>query len=160
MKRYLLTLIFSFMTLSGCAVNSTNNAALRSGNQALENQFSPFRYVAESSDDGGSVATVEWAGVPGKSISERAPSVRKDIFNAIVSNCDLHSSELDEVRIVKHDVPVFYEVWVFNDPLSERSDSKSGISVVMTQLPNNGGVDIRYYGDCHSKVAPAIHFAN
>lgn len=160
MDRYLLILMISATIFSGCTGNPTNNAALRSANQALENQFSPLRYVATPSDSGGSIANVEWAGVPGKSISELAPQVRRDIFGAIMKNCGLQSSALTETRIVKHDAPVFYEVWVFNDPLSKRTDNKSGLSVVMTQLPNGGGVNIRYYGDCHSKDAPVFHFPN
>ncbi|WP_417216982.1 hypothetical protein [Alcanivorax sp.] len=160
MSRYLLTIILSSIIFPGCAVNPSSDAALRSANQALEDQFSPFRYMATPSDSGGSIAHVEWAGVPGQSISERAPQVRQDIFGAIMRNCDLQSSALAETRIVKHEVPTFYEVWVFNDPLSERTDKKSGLAVVMKQLPNGGGVDIQYYGDCHSKEAPAFHFSN
>ena len=160
MNRYLLTIILSSMIFSGCAGNPASDAALRSANQALENQFSPLRYVSTPSDSGGSIANVEWAGVPGQSISERAPQVRQDIFGAIMRNCDLQSSALAETRIVKHEVPTFYEVWLFNDPLSERTDKKSGLAVVMKQLPNGGGVDIQYYGDCHSKEAPAFHFSN
>jgi len=160
MTRYLSIVLFAAMFFSGCAGNQTSDTALRSANQTLENQFSPFRYVVTPSDGGRPVANVEWAGVPGKSLSELAPQVRRDIFGAIMKNCGLQSSALTETRIVKHDAPVFYEVWVFNDPLSKRTDNKSGLSVVMTQLPNGGGVNIRYYGDCHSKDAPVFHFPN
>ena len=55
-----------------------------------------------------------------------------------------------ETRIVSHENPTYYEVWVFKDKLSKRKDKTSAVSIILTQVPNGGGVDIAFKGSCHS----------
>ncbi len=55
----------------------------------------------------------------------------------------------DEVRVVEHKPPFYYEVWIFNDELSKRSDGTSGISLILT-FPPTGGTDINLIGNCHA----------
>ena len=46
-----------------------------------------------------------------------------------------------------------FEVWVFNDPLSQRDDKITAISVILKATPNIGGTDINYKipKDCHDE---------
>jgi hypothetical protein len=37
-----------------------------------------------------------------------------------------------------------------------QKDKQSGVSVVMKQLPNGGGVDFKLSGECHSKEPPVF----
>ena len=144
-------LLPAFIVLSGCVSNSSTIAAFKSANRDLALQFSPFRFVTKRSGDRGSITTTEWAGTPGQSITHQAPQVRSDVLESFKSNCGFEESQIIETRIVYHKPTRFYEVWVFDDPKSERKDKKSALSLVMIQLPNNGGVDFSVHGDCHSK---------
>lgn len=74
------------------------------------------------------------------------------------AKCGFEAAQLSETRQVKYTPPVFYEVWVFQDPLSERDDKKSALSLVLKQLPDNGGVNLSVHGACHSRKLPVFHF--
>ncbi|MDQ6955730.1 MAG: hypothetical protein Q9M21_00895, partial [Mariprofundaceae bacterium] len=91
------------------------------------------------------------------SISNNSAQLRSDIFRTIQKNCQLSEEDLKEIRIVSHNNPVFYEIWVFNDKLSKRKDKTSGLSVIMTQLANGGGVDMNFIGRCHAEEATTFY---
>ncbi len=149
----LLTLIF----LSGCAGNPSLELASQVMNSELEQEFAPYRLMTKPTGKTTSKTTVEWAGTSGTSRTTNAPLLISDIFKAIKSRCGLVEPQLIETRIFKHGIHTSYEVWVFNDPLSERDDHTSALSLVMTQLPKSGGVDFTLYGLCHSRKPPILH---
>lgn len=147
---YAFTIFFIF----GCTGHSSLNSSIRIVNQSLENQFSPMRLVIQKTG-GGFVTKGEWAGRPGLSLVELAePILRSDLTRFIKEKCGFVESQLLERRIVRHENPIFYEVWIYDDPESERDDKKSGITVVMKQLPKGGGIDVVFPGDCHGKEMP------
>lgn len=150
-------LVITFSVLAGCSANPSTQVATQVANRDLEAHFSPVRYAETPIDRKASITKAEWAGVPGTSILNNAPQVRADVLRSFKENCGLNEEQLSEVRVVKHFPPTFYEVWVFNDPLSQREDGKSGISIVLKQLPNNGGVDFSFHGGCHSKKPPVFY---
>lgn len=143
--------------LAGCSGNPSATAGAQVANRDLEKEFSPVRFVTRAVGERTSLTTAEWAGTPGQSITAGAQQVRADILQALRQNCGLEESQLAEVRVVKHRAPLFYEVWVFKDPLSKRDDGMSGLSVVMKQLPDNGGVDFSIRGACHSSKPPVFY---
>ncbi|MDF2445976.1 MAG: hypothetical protein K0S46_1212 [Moraxellaceae bacterium] len=142
--------------LAGCSGNPSAVVAAQASNRDMEKSFSPLRLVATSVDKRASQLTFEFAGTPAPSITANAGQLRGDIFRSLSSHCGFTESDLVETRVVRHRIPTFYEVWVFNDPQSERPDKRSGLSVVMKQLPNNGGVDFQVHGSCHTKGATFV----
>lgn len=135
------------------------DVSLQAANQKLEKQFSPIRLVTSVGANQSGKATTEWAGTPGPSIVENAPLLKADVLGGFKSKCGLDAVQLSETRVVKYAVPVFYEVWVFDDPLSERDDKKTALSLVLRQRPGNGGVDFSFYGACHGKKMPLFQLA-
>ena len=51
----------------------------------------------------------------------------------INKQCGFEAKDLKEVRVVSHDEArgLGFEVWVFNDPLSQRDDKITAISVIL-----------------------------
>lgn len=149
--------ILSATLLSGCMLAGTpTTIAIQTLNADFKRQYDPIRLVERPLDKRSTITTAEWAGTPGVSITEYYPQVKADTFSALQENCGLTEEQLAEVRIVQYKPPVFNEVFVFNDEKSERKDKTTGISIVFKQLPNNGGVDILFYGSCHSKEMPSL----
>jgi hypothetical protein len=133
--------------------------ATRSANESLAAQFAPIRYVLKATGKGGYVATAEWAGSPKQSILQNSAQVRSDVLSGFKKECGFSEAQLEQTRAVKYQYPIFYEVWVFKDPQSKRDDGLSGVSVILKQLPNGGGVDFSLQGDCHSKKSPVFYYA-
>lgn len=156
-KPTLIALLLAAGLLAGCAGNPSANVAAQVANRDLEKEFSPVRFVTRPVGERSSLTTAEWAGTPGQSITAGATQVRADILQSLRQNCGLEEAQLVEVRVVRHRLPLFYEVWVFKDPKSLREDGTSGLSVVMKQLPDNGGVDFSIRGACHSPKPPMFY---
>ena len=78
-----------------------------------------------------------------------------DVMLGINKQCGFESKDLKEIRVVLHDEArgLGFEVWVFNDPLSQREDKITAISVILKATPNIGGTDINYKipKDCHDE---------
>ena len=78
-----------------------------------------------------------------------------DVMLDINKHCGFEAKDLKEVRVVSHDEArgLGFEVWVFNDPLSQREDKITAISVILKATPNIGGTDINYKipKDCHDE---------
>ena len=91
------------------------------------------------------------AGVRGQTIAVNSRVLFADIFKSIRSKCGFEKKDLVETKLVSRKIPIFYEVWVFHDMLSEYKNKQSAISVVLKQYPNGGGVDISLPSECHPK---------
>ena len=78
-----------------------------------------------------------------------------DVMLDINKHCGFEAKDLKEIRVVSHDEErgLGFEVWVFNDPLSQRDDKITAISVILKATPNIGGTDINYKipKDCHDE---------
>ena len=78
-----------------------------------------------------------------------------DVMLDINKHCGFEAKDLKEIRVVLHDEVrgLGFEVWIFNDPLSQREDKTTAISVILKATPNIGGTDINYKipKDCHDE---------
>ncbi len=139
--------ILGFM-MNGCVSSTSNQMTIQ--NKTLEKQKMPTRLYKTMSTKDADFYKSDWAGEKGKSIALNSPLVYSDVLKTFKRNCGFNQSDLVQTRIVSHKLPVFYEVWVFKDSMSKREDKTSGLSVVLTQLQNGRGVDMNFYGKCHS----------
>ena len=77
-----------------------------------------------------------------------------DVMLGINKQCGFEPKDLKEVRVVSHDEArgFGFEVWVFNDPLSQRDDKITAITVLLKPTPDIGGTDMdfRIPADCHA----------
>ena len=145
------TLLALLALLNGCSsASSMAEGQARMFNKDLASKQLPFRYVVKEGPRGGYVATPDWAGTPADSMTLVSPLLNADIHAAIEQHCGHTRQNLVETRLVEVKIPVVYEVWVFLDPQSKRQDGLSGLSVIMTQLPNEGGVNFSVRGACHA----------
>lgn len=152
MRKYLL-LTFVIL-LSSCASNPDGSNAqlqVQQSNLEWEKKRSPLRSQYTEFEDGSSVLSFVWAGLPGDSIAMRSDVLLDDIITGLRSQCGYQPKDLLETRIVKHEHPVYYEVWVFKDENSNREDRTSGVTVYLEALPDGGGTDINYYGNCETE---------
>jgi len=147
-KEILLTLGI-LLTLSGCANSFERQINMQ--NITLEQKQQPDRLYKTKSTDKADFYTMEWAGTKGESMAFGSGLLYSDILKAFKVHCGFDEADLYETRIVSYKPPTSYEVWVFKDLLSEREDKTSAMSIIMTQLPNAGGVDMHFIGQCHSK---------
>jgi hypothetical protein len=148
-KRVVLaSFIFAFIVVGilGCSSTPQVGDAVWRSNAKLARQYSPFRIVPHS--DG--TFSRNWAGEPGRSITEDTPGLKRDVLRGFRSSCGFTAKQLIETRVVRHEDPDYYEVWVFADPASRRKDRTTGISVILKALPS-GSYRIRIKGSCHSK---------
>lgn len=152
-------LVAATTLLSACS--SSGSLAHRQAamfNKDLNQKELPIRYVVSENKYGGHTMEEEWAGTPGKSITLTSAELNADVHNAIEEHCGHSRDSLTEVRLVSQNSPVFYEVWVFDDPQSKRDDGLSGLSVVLKQLPFSGGVDFGIRGSCHATAGFSFSF--
>ncbi|MGE4542955.1 MAG: hypothetical protein AB7D06_02485 [Pedobacter sp.] len=144
-----LIFIASFLTvfaLSGCSTTSDLKKYVEEINAEQEAKYSPIR--TKFTDHGDGKTSMEfpvWAGTVGESAFH--DQFKDTIFEAFSSNCGFEKDSLKEFRIVKHDPPVWYEVWVFNDPNSKRLDKTSGISVVVRHNTETNYTKAYFYGN-------------
>jgi hypothetical protein len=135
------------LILVGCSSVPSGSRAIESYNKEQELRFSPTR--ARFTDRGNGVTAHEfgvWAGEAGDSIAQG--DLRKDILTAFATNCGFSASDLKEIRIVKHEQSMWYEVWIFNDPASKRPDKTSGMSVVMKPDIASDRTGVGFFGSC------------
>jgi len=151
----LLTLLLSSLVFTGCISSGQNQ--MNSLNQNLQKSKAPIRYVRTKSDSI-EMYKEEWAGKPGKSITLNSKSLENDVFKLIEEHCGLKKSQLIETRVVSHNPPDFYEVWVFQDPLSKRDDKTSGLAITFKDLGPNQGTDFYVNGNCHGKASMQFIF--
>ena len=149
MYKFLSTLlIISF--LSGCTGNPTAVRGEELANKNLYKDRSPVRVEVKVLEGGGAVISRVWAGTKGTSIINSADNILKnDVSKLFQEKCGLQESDLKEVRVVEHNHPFYYEVWIFNDAKAKRFDGETGISLVLN-FPPTGGTDINWVGDCHA----------
>lgn len=152
----ILTLLLSSLIFTGCV--SSSEGQMQSLNKSQEASNSPTRFTKTVSNDKYDTYEETWAGTPGQSATTGAKQLRSDIFNLLEKNCGLKPSQLAQTRIISQKPPIFKEVWVFNDPLSERKDGLSGLSITLKQLPNNNGVDFFINGKCHATASMTFTF--
>ena len=146
MKKVLLILLA--VSLSGCvALNSSFNPAI-SYNEKQEAAFQPTRAEYTTFNNGASsvLSFGVWAGDLGVTAANDQYQVL--IYEKFEQNCGLHKDDLKEIRIVKHEPNFWYEVWVFNDDQSQRSDKTSGMSVVMKYAPDTNITEVNLIGNC------------
>ncbi|EGQ7696267.1 hypothetical protein IS634_004299, partial [Vibrio vulnificus] len=117
---------------------------------------SPYRFIQSEKVDTHTSYILEPAGAESETIAKHSKVLLADIFRGFKSECGFSKSDLVSVNKVKHESPVFYEVWTFKDPLSERSDKTSSMSVILTAYSNGGGTDISFVGNCHAKPAKLV----
>jgi len=156
--------IFSLTAMIAVGMFSASNAnalegSIKVANSAAAESYKPGRLVLSESTDKTDIYTSQWAGKTGKTIALVSEQVLADVVAWVKRDCGFELSDLKETRIVAHEPPVFYEVWVFNDKKSKREDGTSALSVVLKQLPNAGGVDVNFYGQCHSEKAAKFYVA-
>lgn len=154
-------LLSTITLLSACGSHGVDKAirTANAQNRGLAAEYSPFRYKVTANEDGSGIATTDWAGTPGESITTMAPTVKSDINHVIKRQCDFDPEDLIATRLVSAIEPYFYEVWVYRDNQSQREDKTSGLSVIIEQLPNNGGVDFNLIGTCHARVGTSFTFS-
>lgn len=145
------------LLLVGCS-NSLTHTITKS-NENFELEKSPYRYVLSQEEVTHTSYTLEPTGVVGETIAKHSEVLLTDIYAGFKSECSFDKSDLVSVNIVKHDAPLFYEVWTFDDSLSERNDKRSSMSVILTAYPNGGGTDITFVGNCHAKPTKLV-FSN
>ena len=155
-KRTLISLAIVSFIMNGC-VNSLSNMDVQ--NKDLNKQYMPTRFY-KTSTKGADFYKSDWAGERGNSIALNSEIIYSDILKSFKQNCGFSKDDLLETRIVSHLHPKYYEVWVFKDKLSKRDDKTSALSVVLTQVPNGGGVDMNFYGKCHSDEPLQFIFTN
>lgn len=141
-----LLLIFSLI-LAGCTTTSGESKQVQKYNDAQEAVYGPTRAKFTRYDDGAtSLEFGAWAGTVGMSVAN--DKHKNKTFEVFKKQCGLDKSALKEVRVVKHEPPVWYEVWVFNNPLSKRHDKESGMSVVMKYDASANITNTFFYGKC------------
>lgn len=145
MKIFKVGILISAVILSGCA--SSLDGSIRIANKEFEQNFSAYRYLQTQDESTHNSYELKAAGELAESIASNSPAVQADLFKAFKSACNFNKEQLIETRVVSHRSPLFYEVWVFKDELSERSDKTSAISVVLTS--DSTGTGINLSGSCH-----------
>jgi len=136
-----------FAVLGGCTWHTERR--VQQQNERLAEKLEPVRMDYKGNPFTGSTITRVWAGTPGTSTLETADAtLREDVWASFRQACGYEREDRKQVRIVRHDPPLAYEVWVFQDPDSNRVDNTVGLSLILRSTPERGGTDIRIKGDC------------
>jgi len=151
----LVVTMLTSLVFTGCI--SSGQSQMNSLNENLQKSKAPIRYVRTKSDSV-EMYKEEWAGRPGKSITLNSKILENDVLKLIEEHCGLKKSQLIETRVVSHNPPDFYEVWVFQDPLSKRDDRTSGLAITFKDLGPNQGTDFNVNGNCHGKASMQFIF--
>lgn len=137
----------------GCA-SSSSQRAIDIANKDLLNSFNP--YILVKTDETKYVIIYQSmpAGDVRPSLAPIGSALVVDVFKEINKVCNFKYSDLKETRVVYFDdkTSFSYEVWVFNDPLSERDDKITAITVLLKPTPDIGGTDMdfRIPENCHA----------
>ena len=141
------------MLFVGCA-SSSSQRAIDIANKDLLNSFNP--YILVKTDETKYVIIYQSmpAGDVRPSLAPIGSALVVNVFKEINKVCNFKYSDLKETRMVYFDdtTSFSYEVWVFNDPLSERDDKITAITVLLKPTPDIGGTDMdfRIPADCHA----------
>jgi len=146
-NKILISITIGFF-MSGCVSSIQNQVNMQ--NKHLKNDQMPIRLYKVKSTKKADFYKSNWAGKKGDSIALNSQVLYNDVLNGVKNACGFEANDLVETRIVSHENPIFSEVWVFKDKLSKREDKTSALSIILTQVPNGGGVDIAMKGSCHS----------
>ena len=137
----------------GCA-SSSSQRAIDIANKDLLNSFNP--YILVKTDETKYVIIYQSmpAGDVRPSLAPIGSALVVDVFKEINKVCNFKYSDLKETRMVYFDdkTSFSYEVWVFNDPLSQRDNKTTAITVLLKPTPDIGGTDMdfRIPADCHA----------
>lgn len=132
---------------TGCS-NSLQNTAISSMNKKIENTNQPYEFVKYKDTNRASYySNTKIRGEKGKSIVS-SEVLFNDIMRNIYLKCDYTEFDLVEKRVVLHDNPYFYEVWVFRDEKSKTKDKTTALGINMKQLQNGRGTDFSIIGNC------------
>ena len=147
-------LALACVLLAGCA-SSSNERAISIANKDLLNSFNPY-ILAKTNETKDAITYQSMpAGDVWPSLAPIGSALVVDVFKEINKTCNFKYSDLKETRMVYFDdkTSFSYEVWVFNDPLSQRDDKITAISVILKATPNIGGTDIncKIPKDCHDE---------
>ena len=147
-------LALACVLLAGCA-SSSNERAISIANKDLLNSFNPY-ILAKTNETKDAVTYQSMpAGDVWPSLAPIGSALVVDVFKEINKVCNFKYSDLKETRMVYFDdkTSFSYEVWVFNDPLSQRDDKITAISVILKATPNISGTDIncKIPKDCHDE---------
>ena len=137
----------------GCA-SSSNERAISIANKDLLNSFNPY-ILAKTNETKDAVTYQSMpAGDVRPSLAPIGSALVVDVFKEINKACNFKYSDLKETRMVYFDdkTSFSYEVWVFNDPLSQRDDKITAITVLLKPTPEIGGTDMdfRIPEKCHA----------
>jgi len=131
----------------GCSVSPAMNEQVQQFNSEQEAKYAPTRMkFVEFPGGASSLQTGVWAGEPG--VTAANARFQTGIFEKFKTQCGFDQSQLKEVRVVKYEPPLWYEVWVFNNPDSLRPDKTTGLSVVMRFDPVTNITNTSFYGNC------------
>lgn len=140
-------LIIFVIFLAGCSVTSSPPRQVQRFNDTQEANYQPTRMKFTAHKNGASSFEMGvWAGLPGETAANER--YKNEIFKKFIDQCGLEKSALKEVRVVKHEPPIWYEVWVFNSQSSKRYDKSIGMSVVMKFDDTTNITSVSFYGEC------------
>ena len=141
------------MLLAGCA-SSSQRIVDRANRDNLVN-FPAHKLVKVKERSQAEIYQEMPNGELAPSFAPPGSELGNDVMLGINRECGFKAKDLKEVRVVSHDETrgLDFEVWVFNDPLSQRDDKITAISVILKATPNIGGTDINYKipKDCHDE---------
>lgn len=141
------SLLWLAILLVGCSTSSGMNDQVQKFNSIQEAKFAPTRMkFVEFPGGASSLQSGVWAGEP--SVTVANARFQSSIFDKFRVQCGFDENQLKEVRVVKHEPSLWYEVWVFNNPDSRRPDKTTGLSVVMRFNPTTNMTSTSFYGDC------------
>ncbi|WP_428024241.1 hypothetical protein [Arcobacter sp.] len=149
MKKVILNvgLLFIITLFTGC-YRSLDNATISSMNKNIENTNQPYEFEKYKDTNSASYySNTKIRGEKGKSIVQ-SELLFNDIMRNIYLKCDYTEFDLVEKRVVSHEVPYFFEVWVFRDEKSKTKDKTTALGINMKQLANGNGVDFSIVGNC------------
>ena len=150
MKKLFVILLVSVLLIS-CSSTQRMNGFVESHNVQMAAAKKPTRAAYKTSSNGSSnMKFGVWAGKPG--VTAASPQYQEVIFNYFDEKCGFKKSALKEVRVVSHEPPTWYEVWVFNDEKSERSDKTFGRSVVFKYLQESNTTHLNIIEECKPKI--------
>ena len=150
-KNGILALVCVFFV--GCA--SSNQRIIDQANKNNLENFYAYKLVKVKETSQAEVYQEMPNGEIAPSFAPLESVLGNDVMLGINKQCGFEPKDLKEIRVVSHDEErgLGFEVWVFNDPLSEREDKITAISVILKATPKIGGTDIncKIPKDCHDE---------
>ena len=145
-------LALTCVLLAGCA--SSNQRIIDQANKNNLENFYAYKLVKVKETSQAEVYQEMPNGEIAPSFAPLGSVLGNDVMLGINKQCGFEAKDLKEVRVVSHDEArgFGFEVWVFNDPLSQRDDKITAITVLLKPTPDIGGTDMdfRIPADCHA----------